>query len=100
MILAQQTRLMILDEPSTYMDMSCEKQFMDTLSNIRKTMHKTVVAVMHDLNTAVRYAQRIIVMDGGSVVFEGTTEECLGKQVIEQTFGVKRHTSDGEVFFY
>lgn len=100
MILAQQTRLMILDEPATYMDMSCEKQFMDTLSNIRKTMHKTVVAVMHDLNTAVRYAQRIIVMDGGRVVFEGTTEECLEKQVIEQTFGVKKHISDGEVFFY
>ncbi|MBE6888037.1 MAG: ABC transporter ATP-binding protein [Ruminococcaceae bacterium] len=99
MILAQQTRLMVLDEPATYMDMAYEKQFMETLSGLRKSMHKTVVVVMHNLNTAVRYAQRIVVMDSGKIVFEGTTQECLETQIIEHIFGVKKYISDGEIFF-
>ena len=99
MILAQQTRLMVLDEPATYMDMAYERQFMETLTTLQKTLHKTVVVVMHNLSTAVKYANRIVVMDGGTVAFEGTTQECLEAQMIEKTFGVKKHISDGEIFF-
>ena len=99
MILAQQTRLMVLDEPATYMDISCENQFMQTLKSLQKNSHKTIVTVMHNLSTAVRYADRIVVMDKGRVIFEGTTEECLEKQIIENTFGVKKYISDGEIFF-
>lgn len=99
MILAQQTRLMVLDEPATYMDMAYEKQFMETLSYLRKSMHKTVVVVMHNLNTSVKYADYIIVADSGTVVFEGAAQECLDAQIIEKTFGVKKYISDGEIFF-
>jgi len=99
MILAQQTRLMVLDEPATYMDMTYERQFMDTLTALQKTLHKTVVVVMHNLSTAVKYANRIVVMDGGKIVFEGTTHDCIEAQIIEKTFGVKKHISDGEIFF-
>ena len=99
MILAQQTRLLLLDEPATYMDISYERQFMETLKNLQKTSHKTVVVVMHNLSTAVRFADRIAVMDGGRLIFEGTTAECLEKQFIEKTFGVKKYISDGEIFF-
>lgn len=99
MILAQQTRLMVLDEPATYMDMAYERQFMETLTTLQKTLHKTVVVVMHNLSTAVKYANRIVVMDGGKIVFEGTTQDCLEAQIIEKTFGVKKHISDGEIFF-
>ena len=99
MILAQHTRLMVLDEPATYMDMAYERQFMETLTTLQKTLHKTVVVVMHNLSTAVKYANRIVVMDGGTVAFEGTTQECLEAQMIEKTFGVKKHISDGEIFF-
>ena len=99
MILAQQTRLMVLDEPATYMDISCENQFMQTLKSLQKNNHKTIITVMHNLATAVRYADRMVVMDKGRVIFEGTTEECLEKQIIENTFGVKKYLSDGEIFF-
>ena len=99
MILAQQTRLMLLDEPATYMDISYERQFMETLKKLQKTTHKTVVIVMHNLSTAVRFADRIAVMDNGRLVFEGTTKECLDRQIIENTFGVKKYISDGEIFF-
>ncbi|MBP1571123.1 MAG: ABC transporter ATP-binding protein [Oscillospiraceae bacterium] len=99
MILAQHTRLMVLDEPATYMDMAYECQFMETLTALQKTLHKTVVVVMHNLSTAVKYANRIVVMDGGTVAFEGATQDCLEAQIIEKTFGVKKHISDGEIFF-
>ena len=99
MILAQHTRLMVLDEPATYMDMAYERQFMETLTTLQKTLHKTVVVVMHNLSTAVKYANRIVVMDGGTVAFEGATQDCLEAQIIEKTFGVKKHISDGEIFF-
>ena len=99
MILAQQTRLMVLDEPATYMDISCENQFMQTLKALQKNNHKTIVTVMHNLATAVRYADRMVVMDKGRVIFEGATEECLEKQIIENTFGVKKYLSGGEIFF-
>lgn len=99
LILAQQTRLLVLDEPATYMDMSYERQFMDTLAKLKKNAHKTVVAVMHNLNMAVRYAQRIVVMDNGKIVFEGTTEECLEGQIIEQVFNVTKHITDSGIFF-
>ena len=99
MILAQQTRLLVLDEPATYMDMAYEHQFMETLTALQKALHKTVVVVMHNLSTAVKYANRIVVMDGGQIVFEGTTQECLEAQIIEKTFGVKKHISNGEIFF-
>ena len=100
MILAQQTRLMVMDEPATYMDMAYERRFMENLVHLKKSMHKTVMIVMHNLNTAVRYAERIAVMDNGTIVFEGTTQECLEKQIIQQVFDVKMHISDGEIFFY
>ena len=99
MILAQQTRLMLLDEPATYMDISYERHFMQTLKKLQKTSHKTVVIVMHNLSTAVRFADRIAVMDSGRLIFDGTTDECLEKQIIENTFGVKKYISDGEIFF-
>lgn len=99
MTLAQKTRMMIFDEPGTYMDMAHERQFMETLSSLQKTMHKTVVIVMHNLATAIKYADRLVVLDSGQVVFDGTREECLDRRVVEQVFGVKKHISDGEIFF-
>ena len=98
LILAQQTRLLVLDEPATYMDMAYERQLMETLVQLKTNMHKTIVAVMHNLNMAVRYAQRIAVMDNGKIVFEGTTSECLENQLIEQIFDVKRHITEDGIF--
>ena len=99
MILAQQTRFMVLDEPGTYMDISFERQFMETLKNLQKTTHKTIMIVMHNINTAVRFADRIVVMDNGKIAFDGTTQQCLEQQIIEKTFNVKKFITDGEIFF-
>lgn len=99
MTLAQDTRVMILDEPTTYMDMAYEHAFMVLLDKLKKKHKKTLLVIMHNLNQAVRHADRIAVMDGGRLIFEGSTAECLDSQVIEQTFGVKRYKADDRIFF-
>ena len=99
MTLAQEASILILDEPTTYMDVAVSHGFMEQLSRLKDQQKKTVLAVMHDLNCALRYADRVAVMDEGCIVFHGTTDACLATDVIERTFGVVRHEIDGRCFF-
>ena len=99
MTLAQDTRLMVLDEPTTHMDMAYEQSFLDLLTTLRHRHKKTLLVVMHDLAQAVRHADRIAVMDSGQIIFCGTIEECLAANIFEQVFSVRRHTSGEHIFF-
>lgn len=99
MTLAQDTRVMILDEPTTYMDMAYEHAFLDLLDSLKRHRKKTLLVVMHNLNQAVRYADRLTVLDGGKIVFDGETSDCIQSGVIEQVFGVRRYTAEGQTFF-
>ncbi|MBQ2830850.1 MAG: ABC transporter ATP-binding protein [Oscillospiraceae bacterium] len=99
MTLAQDTRLLILDEPTTYMDMAYEQSFLSLLTTLHRRHKKTLLVVMHDLTQAVRHADHIAVMDDGHIVFCGTTKECLAANVLEQTFAVRRHASGERIFF-
>ena len=98
MILAQETELLLLDEPTAHLDAVCGDAFMRTLAQLRQ-QGKTLLVVMHDLAEAVRYADRMAVMDGGRMVFGGSGEECLSCGILEQTLGVKRYEADGRSFF-
>lgn len=99
MILAQQTRLMVLDEPTTYMDMAYEQQFMNLLNELKRGHKKTLFVIMHNLNSAIRFADRIAILDKGRLVFDGTKEECLKECMIEKNFGVKRYECEDQIFF-
>lgn len=91
MILAQQTKLIILDEPTTYMDMENETAFLNLLTKLKKNHKKTLLVIMHNLAQAVRYADHILVLDKQRIVFDGTKEECLQSDILEQVFHVKKH---------
>lgn len=91
MVLAQQTRLIVLDEPTTYMDMENEAAFLQTLTQLKKRSRKTLLVIMHNLAQAVRYADHIVVLDGGRVVFDGATAACLESGVLERVFHVQKH---------
>lgn len=91
MVLAQNTRAVILDEPTTYMDMQYSKEFMTLLENLKLKNKKTVMAVMHDINTALEKADNILLLYEGKVVFYGTAEECKDSSLIENIFGLERH---------
>ena len=99
MILAQQTPLLLLDEPTTYLDPAVSQAMLSTLTRLRDREQKTLLVVTHDLNAAVRYADWIVILEEGSVRFAGTREQCLECEAIEQAFSVRRFEVNGRIFF-
>lgn len=99
MTLCRNTPLTLLDEPTTYMDISHANELLQTLNALTKTENKTVLCVMHDINLAVRYAQYIAVLDGGRCLFFGKTKELLEQNILESVFKVKKYCDKDTVFF-
>lgn len=98
MILAQNTPILLLDEPTSHMDQRHEDGFLAQLSKLKGS--KTILVVLHDMTTAMAYADHMIVLNDGALVFDGSKEECLQKEIIETTFHLKRYTfEDGKIFF-
>ncbi|HJC70797.1 MAG TPA: ABC transporter ATP-binding protein, partial [Candidatus Brachybacterium intestinipullorum] len=88
MLLAQQTPIMLLDEPTTFLDIAHQYELMELL----RTLHeegKTVVTVLHDLNQAARYADELIVMRDGEVVATGAPVEVVTAEMIQEVFGLR-----------
>lgn len=98
MNLAQNAQIMILDEPTAQMDALSEQKFLLLLSSL-KNEGKTIMVVMHNLSSAVEFADNILVLDKGKSVFFGTRQEALEKEVIEKNFGLKKYEIDGKIFF-
>ena len=98
MVLAQNTRVIALDEPTTYMDIQVEKAFISLLGELKEKHKKTLLVVMHDLSRAVEIADSIVLLDEGRVVVSGKKEEVLQSEKIESTFNVKKYEAefDGE----
>ena len=83
--LAQQTPCLILDEPTNHLDITYQLQIMDLIS----TRHMTVVAAIHDLNIAAMYCDRVVAIQNGQLIAEGTPEEVLTPQRIYELYHVK-----------
>jgi iron complex transport system ATP-binding protein len=99
MMLAQNADIMLLDEPTTYMDAPNAREFMRILTEERD-QGKSVVAVMHDLTQAVKYADDILLIEEGKAVFFGTKEECLAEKAIERVMCVESNMiEDGSIVF-
>lgn len=101
MILAQDTPLVIMDEPAAYMDADYEAKLMDLLVSMRDDLGKTLLVVMHDLSLAVNVADDILLLDNGQLKFHGSSEECIRSHMIEEVFNVHmRPFADGNGFAY
>lgn len=96
MILCQNTRLIAFDEPTTYMDIQNERQFIELLLKQVREKKKTALIVMHDISLALEIADNVIVLDGGEVKFHGTPDKIKQSGIIEEVFNVKR--CQGEVY--
>lgn len=83
MLLAQDAPLMLLDEPTAFMDMEYAGAFLLLLRRLQKEQQKTVLAVLHDLNVALEIADDILLLDGGEQKFFGTAEEFVQSGLIE-----------------
>ncbi|MFG6446263.1 ABC transporter ATP-binding protein [Microbacterium sp. P06] len=89
MALAQQTDLLLLDEPTTFLDVSHQVEVLDLLTDLNRTRGTTIVMVLHDLNMAARYGDHLIAMTDGAIAAAGTPEVVLTAQTVEQVFGIR-----------
>ncbi|OIK25420.1 ABC transporter [Streptomyces malaysiense] len=89
MALAQQTPLLLLDEPTTYLDIQHQIDVLDLCAELHETQGRTLVAVLHDLNHAARYATHLIALRGGEVIAEGAPEDIVTAALVERVFGLK-----------
>jgi iron complex transport system ATP-binding protein len=89
MALAQQTDLLLLDEPTTYLDITHQVEVLDLVTDLVRSGGRTVVAVLHDLNQAARYADHVVAMRDGKVVAEGTPREVVDADTVHEVFDLK-----------
>ena len=89
MAIAQQTEILFLDEPTTYLDMAHQLEVLKLLRNLNLEQHRTIVMVVHDLNHATRYADHIVAIKNGSAISEGTPEQVVTKEVLREVFGIE-----------
>ena len=86
MALAQGTDLLLLDEPTTYLDLAHQVDVLELVARLHAERGRTVVVVLHDLNLAARYAQRLVAMKDGVLVASGTPQEVLTEQLLADVF--------------
>jgi iron complex transport system ATP-binding protein len=88
MVLAQQTPTLLLDEPTTYLDLAHQIEVLELCSAAMDERDMTVVVVIHELNLAVRYADHLVVMKEGAVQAVGAPEDVVTEELIQDTFGL------------
>ncbi|WP_211320403.1 ABC transporter ATP-binding protein [Tumebacillus permanentifrigoris] len=89
MALAQRTDILLLDEPTTYLDLTHQIEVLDILHDLNEREGRTIVMVLHDLNLACRYAQNIVAVKDGSVYAEGPPEEIITTELVREVFNLE-----------
>ena len=89
MALAQGTDLLLLDEPTTYLDLSHQIDVLELVERLHTERGRTVAVVLHDLNLAARYARRLVAMKDGALVASGTPAEVLTEELLAEVFDLE-----------
>ncbi len=87
MVLAQQTDYVLLDEPTSFLDLAHQVELLHLCQDMRAD-GRTIVAVLHDINQAARYASRLVVMHDGRIVRQGDPHDVLDAQLVREVFGI------------
>jgi ABC-type cobalamin/Fe3+-siderophores transport system ATPase subunit len=88
MALAQETPILLLDEPTTFLDIAHQVEVLDLVSELNEQRATTVVMVLHDLNQACRYAHHVIAMRDGAIEASGAPPEVITADLVERVFGL------------
>ncbi len=88
MALAQETDIIFLDEPTTYLDMAHQLEVLELLQKLNKEQERTIVMVLHDLNQAARFADYIIALKDGQVIKAGDCKEVITHDVLKEVFHI------------
>ncbi|WP_078849397.1 ABC transporter ATP-binding protein [Streptomyces sp. NRRL F-5126] len=97
MALAQETDLLLLDEPTTFLDIAHQVEVLDLVRRLNHERGRTVVIVLHDLNQAARYADHLVAMKAGSVVAEGAPADVVTAELVREVFGLDAVVIDDPV---
>lgn len=89
MALAQETDVLLLDEPTTYLDLAHQVEVLDLITDLNRSRGTTVVIVLHDLNLAARYADHVIAMKAGAIVAEGCAGAVVTEDLVREVFGLE-----------
>ena len=89
MALAQETDVLLLDEPTTYLDLAHQVEVLDVVSELNARRGITVAIVLHDLNLAARYADHLIAMKQGAIVAQGAPADVLTAELVQEVFGLE-----------
>jgi len=98
MTLAQDTDVILLDEPTTYLDMTHQIEILDLLFELNEKKNRTIVMVLHDLNLASRYAHNIIAIKNGEVHAQGKPENIITCDLVRSVFGMECQVSVDPMF--
>jgi iron complex transport system ATP-binding protein len=89
MTLAQETGIVMLDEPTTYLDMSYQLEVLQVLEKLNKEKNITIVMVLHELNNACRFASNIIGLKKGKIICEGSPKDVITKESLKEIYGIE-----------
>jgi len=89
MALAQDTPILLLDEPTTFLDMAHQIEVLDLLYELNQNEGRTIIMVLHDLNQACRYADYLVALRQGQVVAQGSPAQVVTAEVVRQVFGLE-----------
>ena len=88
MALAQQTKIILLDEPTTYLDLTHQLEVLQLLQELNRKQNCTIVMVLHDINLASRFSDNIIAIDDGKIIKSGSPKEVITEEVLKETFKI------------
>lgn len=89
MALAQNTEILLLDEPTTFLDLAHQIEVLDLLYDLNQTQGRTIVMVLHDLNQACRYADYLVVMRQGHIYTQGAPDTVMTEEMVSEVFGLQ-----------
>ena len=89
MALAQETEVLLLDEPTTFLDLAHQHEVLELLCDLNEREGRTMVLVLHDLNQACRYAHHLVAMRDGAIVAEGAPGDVIDAQLVRDVFGLE-----------
>jgi iron complex transport system ATP-binding protein len=88
MTLAQETDIMLLDEPTTYLDLAHQVELLELIVRMNREHNRTVLMVLHDISLAARYSDHLVAMKNGAIVTQGTPEQVVRPDVLRDVFGL------------
>lgn len=89
MALAQKPEVLLLDEPTTYLDISHQLELMELIEEINKKLNMTIVMVLHDLNQASKYSDRLVIMKKGKIMSDGTPKDVINQDLIREIYNIQ-----------